>query len=231
MPLSDYYCTVTLPTLASSSAQLAHTAPAPRSPQYLDLTSLAPDWAHPPPSTAWPALVHPAPPRRSHHPTSSIDSTVSHATSSTSDSSLDSWHSQRQRDDDQQQWDESVRQLQLIFNVVALPYAAKWLGRRWAYTSQSDSSPIALPLPTWPLLRAAATDVAWSWRDSVRTVSAAWAAELHVLARIARGPCARVVDEAVGAFIVNGGQGPGGIGSGEWDWRVGLESVKDTLQE
>ncbi|CAE6494505.1 unnamed protein product [Rhizoctonia solani] len=32
----------------------------------------------------------------------------------------------------QQEWDESVQQLQLLLTVVVLPFFGKWLGRRWS---------------------------------------------------------------------------------------------------
>lgn len=53
------------------------------------------------------------------------------------DSSLSSWTSSRQAQEDQLQWEESLRQLQLIWSAVALPYAAKWMGRKWAYWGAS----------------------------------------------------------------------------------------------
>lgn len=33
----------------------------------------------------------------------------------------------------QQEWDESVAQLQLALQVMVLPFFGKWLGRRWSY--------------------------------------------------------------------------------------------------
>lgn len=35
------------------------------------------------------------------------------------------------------EWDESVRQLQLLLDVVLLPFLGKWAGRKWAYWSTS----------------------------------------------------------------------------------------------
>jgi hypothetical protein len=32
----------------------------------------------------------------------------------------------------QEEWDESVAQLQLLVSVVAMPWFGKWLGRRWS---------------------------------------------------------------------------------------------------
>ncbi|KAL5518858.1 hypothetical protein ACEPAH_541 [Sanghuangporus vaninii] len=34
----------------------------------------------------------------------------------------------------QQEWEENLRQLQLLFSIVLLPYLGKWLGRKWAHT-------------------------------------------------------------------------------------------------
>jgi hypothetical protein len=33
----------------------------------------------------------------------------------------------------QQEWDESVQQLQLLLTVVVMPFLGKWLGRRWSH--------------------------------------------------------------------------------------------------
>ncbi|KAF8609655.1 hypothetical protein BDV93DRAFT_518434 [Ceratobasidium sp. AG-I] len=33
----------------------------------------------------------------------------------------------------QQEWDESVQQLQLLLTVVVMPFFGKWLGRRWSH--------------------------------------------------------------------------------------------------
>lgn len=40
----------------------------------------------------------------------------------------------------QLEWDESVRQLQLLLDVVLLPFLGKWAGRKWAYWSAFLSS-------------------------------------------------------------------------------------------
>lgn len=36
----------------------------------------------------------------------------------------------------QEEWEENVRQLQLAVSVLILPTLGKWLGRRWAYSSE-----------------------------------------------------------------------------------------------
>lgn len=76
----------------------------------------------PPPSPTGylPASLRPSPTLRS-------------SASSSSLSSSSSYDSDRQAAEDQLQWDESLRQLHLIFSVVALPFAAKWAGRKFAY--------------------------------------------------------------------------------------------------
>ncbi|KAI0320367.1 hypothetical protein OF83DRAFT_603494 [Amylostereum chailletii] len=49
-------------------------------------------------------------------------------------SSLSSYDSD---DDLQQEWEESIAQLNQIFSVVLLPFFGKWLGRRWSYWAYS----------------------------------------------------------------------------------------------
>ena len=71
-------------------------------------------------------------------------SSVSSSGSSSSGSS-DSWTSSRHAHEDQLQWDESIRQLQLIFSVVALPFVAKWAGRKFAYWGTSNPSYVRGP--------------------------------------------------------------------------------------
>ncbi|KAM0752876.1 hypothetical protein T439DRAFT_323485 [Meredithblackwellia eburnea MCA 4105] len=60
------------------------------------------------------------------------ESVASSSDSSSSDST-NSWDSDYVAQQNQLQWEESMRQLQLLFSVVVLPYAAKWAGRKWAY--------------------------------------------------------------------------------------------------
>ncbi|KAJ7225630.1 hypothetical protein GGX14DRAFT_349555 [Mycena pura] len=52
--------------------------------------------------------------------------------------SLDDVSSQASYDSDedlrlaQQEWEESLHQLQQLFSIVLLPFLGKWLGRRWS---------------------------------------------------------------------------------------------------
>lgn len=55
-------------------------------------------------------------------------------------SSVDDVRSERSYDSEeeeqrlaQQEWDESVQQLQLLVTVVVMPFLGKWLGRRWSH--------------------------------------------------------------------------------------------------
>ena len=39
----------------------------------------------------------------------------------------------------QEEWDESIAQLQLLVSVVAMPFFGKWLGRRCSHWGQSST--------------------------------------------------------------------------------------------
>ncbi|KAM0792973.1 hypothetical protein ACM66B_002728 [Microbotryomycetes sp. NB124-2] len=77
-----------------------------------------------PPTTDWPALLRQRAPS---------DASEHSDVTDVSSSSESSWDSVRQAQEDQLQWEESIRQLQLLINVVLVPFAAKWAGRKWAY--------------------------------------------------------------------------------------------------
>ncbi|KAK4049754.1 hypothetical protein OIO90_005335 [Microbotryomycetes sp. JL221] len=84
---------------------------------------LSPSWVVPP-SAEWPG--------RTRRGSDAAESGVTDLSSS----SESSWDSLRQAEEDQLQWEESIRQLQLLINVVLIPFAAKWAGRQWAYWTQ-----------------------------------------------------------------------------------------------
>lgn len=63
----------------------------------------------------------------------------SSAGESSSAASSDSWTSSRHAHEDQLQWDESIRTLELLFSVVALPFVAKWAGKKFAVWRASPS--------------------------------------------------------------------------------------------
>ncbi|KAF9015489.1 hypothetical protein BDQ17DRAFT_1341154 [Cyathus striatus] len=37
----------------------------------------------------------------------------------------------------QQEWEESLKQLQQLVSIVLLPFFGKWLGRKWSYWAYS----------------------------------------------------------------------------------------------
>lgn len=71
-----------------------------------------------------------------------------------SDVSLDDLSSNASFDSDddyrlaQEEWEESLQQLQQLLAVVLFPFLGKWLGRRWSHIGQerrlSTSSPCSL---------------------------------------------------------------------------------------
>ncbi|KAI0080285.1 hypothetical protein K474DRAFT_1657997 [Panus rudis PR-1116 ss-1] len=48
-------------------------------------------------------------------------------------SSADSYDSDEELRLAQQEWEESLEQLQQLVSMVLLPYLGKWLGRRWSH--------------------------------------------------------------------------------------------------
>ena len=42
-------------------------------------------------------------------------------------------------DDAQREWEESLHQLQLVMNMVLIPFAGKFLGRKFAYWSRDPT--------------------------------------------------------------------------------------------
>ncbi|GAA5960290.1 hypothetical protein JCM21900_000937 [Sporobolomyces salmonicolor] len=71
------------------------------------------------------------PPHRQRRRSSSASS--SSTSSSCSDESISSWDSEREALEAQLQWEESVRQLQALVNLVVVPWVSRYFGRKWAY--------------------------------------------------------------------------------------------------
>lgn len=42
----------------------------------------------------------------------------------------------------QQEWEESLQQLQQLLSIVVMPFFGKWLGRRWSYWGQLHPFPL-----------------------------------------------------------------------------------------
>ncbi|KAH7345041.1 hypothetical protein B0J17DRAFT_712657 [Rhizoctonia solani] len=51
----------------------------------------------------------------------------------------------------QQEWDESVQQLQLLLTVVVFPFFGKWLGRRWSHILFERYQTLGLSKRFWGL--------------------------------------------------------------------------------
>ena len=47
--------------------------------------------------------------------------------------SITTWDSQEEERQAQEEWEESMRQLNLAVQVMVLPFFGKWLGRKWSY--------------------------------------------------------------------------------------------------
>lgn len=50
-----------------------------------------------------------------------------------SERSISSWDSEEEARKAQQEWEESIAQLNLALQVMVLPFFGKWLGRKWSY--------------------------------------------------------------------------------------------------
>jgi hypothetical protein len=117
-----------LPSAALSST-IESSSPQPPSPSgYLSPTWLVPpDWPLPPISTTAASSTRPRRMSRRSSVSSSADSETS------SSSSLDSWDSEAAEREAQLQWEESLRQLNALANLVVVPYVSRYFGRKWAY--------------------------------------------------------------------------------------------------
>jgi hypothetical protein len=76
---------------------------------------------------------------QSHEPSSSrydgdVSDTSSETSSDVSDSSYDSEEEEAMI---KEEWDESVRQMKMLFSIVLMPFFGKWMGRRWSYWGES----------------------------------------------------------------------------------------------
>ena len=68
--------------------------------------------------------------------TSDMPRTSISSLGSSSNSSDDGYDSDEELRLAQQEWEENVRQLQLLVSVVLLPYVGKFLGRKWAHSGK-----------------------------------------------------------------------------------------------
>lgn len=51
--------------------------------------------------------------------------------------SITTWDSEEEEKRAQEEWEESIKQLNLAFQVIVLPFFGKWLGRKWSYWGKS----------------------------------------------------------------------------------------------
>jgi hypothetical protein len=54
--------------------------------------------------------------------------------------STTSWDSEEEERQAQEEWDESMKQLNLAIQVMVLPFFGKWLGRKWSYWGECSSA-------------------------------------------------------------------------------------------
>lgn len=47
--------------------------------------------------------------------------------------SITTWDSEEEARRAQEEWEESIKQLNLAIQVMILPFFGKWLGRKWSY--------------------------------------------------------------------------------------------------
>jgi hypothetical protein len=49
-----------------------------------------------------------------------------------------------------EEWEESVRQMKMLFSIVLMPFFGKWMGRRWSYWGESRSGDRVITLLLGP---------------------------------------------------------------------------------
>lgn len=63
----------------------------------------------------------------------------------TADSDIDSGSDSADTDAEldamvQEEWEESLRQMEVVISIIVIPYFGKWFGRQWAFWGTSSSS-------------------------------------------------------------------------------------------
>jgi hypothetical protein len=54
--------------------------------------------------------------------------------------SITTWDSEEEQRRAQQEWEESIKQLNLALQIMVLPFFGKWLGRKWSYWGERHIS-------------------------------------------------------------------------------------------
>jgi hypothetical protein len=60
--------------------------------------------------------------------------------SSSSASSESSFDEDEERALIQEEWEESLRQMEVVMSIIIMPFFGKWFGRQWAYWGMSSVS-------------------------------------------------------------------------------------------
>lgn len=81
---------------------------------------------------------------------------------SSPDSSDDGYDSDEELRLAQQEWEENVRQLQLLVSVVLLPYVGKFLGRKWAHSGEYNMLDFEPQTRSFMAVYARYTRLGWS---------------------------------------------------------------------
>jgi len=66
--------------------------------------------------------------------------------SSSSASSESSFDEDEERALIQEEWEESLRQMEVVMSIIIMPFFGKWFGRQWAYWGMSSVSVIVIVL-------------------------------------------------------------------------------------
>jgi hypothetical protein len=66
------------------------------------------------------------------------------SSSSSSASSESSYDEDEERALIQEEWEESLRQMEVVMSIIIMPFFGKWFGRQWAYWGKSSQPSLQL---------------------------------------------------------------------------------------
>lgn len=71
----------------------------------------------------------------------------------------------------QEEWEESLRQMEVVISIIVIPYFGKWFGRQWAFWGTSRARPTMHDRANYRCsVRKVSTD--WSWPNILRPLIA-----------------------------------------------------------
>lgn len=71
----------------------------------------------------------------------------------------------------QEEWEESLRQMEVVISIIVIPYFGKWFGRQWAFWGTSRAWPTVHDRANYRCsVRKVSTD--WSWPNILRPLIA-----------------------------------------------------------